>query len=103
MLGPPRDLDVYLLTLAHPQRPKGGDLPLPSGYVESVARERDRARAAMRRALDSVRYRRLVARLGRFIAAEAAARGLDLEEVVAMPANNRTLVLRRRGAAAAGR
>jgi len=36
------------------------------------------------------------------VAAEAAARGLDLEEVVAMPANNRTLVLRRRGAAAAG-
>ena len=31
------------------------------------------------------------------VAAEAAARGLDLEEVVAMPANNRTLVLRRRG------
>src|SRR5262245_52497786 len=30
------------------------------------------------------------------VAAEAAARGLDLEEVVAMPANNRTLVLRRR-------
>ena len=31
------------------------------------------------------------------VAAESAARGLDLEEVVAMPANNRTLVLRRRG------
>ncbi len=31
------------------------------------------------------------------VAAEAAARGLDLEEVVAMPANNRTVVLRRRG------
>ena len=30
------------------------------------------------------------------VAAEAAARGLDLEEVVAMPANNRILVLRRR-------
>ncbi len=30
------------------------------------------------------------------VAAEAAARGLDLEEIVAMPANNRTLVLRRR-------
>ena len=30
------------------------------------------------------------------VAAEAAARGLDREEVVAMPANNRTLVLRRR-------
>jgi SAM-dependent methyltransferase len=31
------------------------------------------------------------------VAAEAAARGFALEEVVAMPANNRTLVLRRRG------
>jgi hypothetical protein len=31
------------------------------------------------------------------VAAEAAARGLDLTRVVAMPANNRTLVLRRRG------
>jgi hypothetical protein len=31
------------------------------------------------------------------VAAEAAARGLDLDEVVAMPANNRTVVLRRRG------
>jgi hypothetical protein len=30
------------------------------------------------------------------VAAEAAARGLDLEEVVSMPANNRILVLRRR-------
>ena len=31
------------------------------------------------------------------VVSEAAARGLVLEEVVAMPANNRTLVLRRRG------
>ena len=33
------------------------------------------------------------------VAAEAASRGLDLQEVVAMPANNRILVLRRRIAA----
>jgi hypothetical protein len=36
------------------------------------------------------------------VAAEAAARGFALDEVVAMPANNRTVVLRRRGSDAAG-
>ena len=64
-LGSARDLDVYLLALHQAEELGEEALPALAAYRETIEAQRDQARAAMRRALTTVRYRRLVASFGR--------------------------------------
>jgi len=69
-LGSVRDLDVHLSRLEQEATDVPGAAPEAlAAYAEHLRRDREKARAAMLRVLDSKRYAVFVERLGRFLAA----------------------------------
>jgi CHAD domain-containing protein len=93
-LGSARDLDVYLLALHQAEELGEEALPALAAYRETIEAQRDQARAAMRRALTTVRYRRLVASFGRFIEAGPPERPDAVEAEALVGAAASAMVLR---------
>ncbi len=74
-LGGVRDLDVYLKHLDEETAEHGlAESPAMARYVEAMKAERERARRAMLRVLDTQRYASFVERLQRFLEAGPPAR-----------------------------